>query len=205
MTLTLRRLQAGHGHAEKMFLRNIWWPLYRNFDKLHPEYEVADFWKGSRFIDFAFIHPHFRIAIEIDGFGPHLRDVSRYQFADERRRHTFLTGMGWQVCRFAYEDIVENPNICKQLLQLVLGRYVGMNDYAHAIGIRDREILQFAFRKVSPITPGEVAVNFGVHTRTARRFLQRLTTKGLLVPTNPNQQRIRSYRLSDNVPYETLL
>lgn len=34
------RLERGHQEAEKLFCRNIWWPLRENFDNLHPEFEV---------------------------------------------------------------------------------------------------------------------------------------------------------------------
>lgn len=38
----LRRLKDGHRHAEKEMLRHIWWPAFRQFNHLHPEYEVTD-------------------------------------------------------------------------------------------------------------------------------------------------------------------
>ncbi|WP_308861957.1 hypothetical protein [Paenibacillus radicis (ex Xue et al. 2023)] len=44
----LRRLQEGHGHAERSFLEHVWWPAIGNFDYLHPEYEVHDFKDGTR-------------------------------------------------------------------------------------------------------------------------------------------------------------
>lgn len=47
----LRRLIEGHGHGEKMVLKKIWWPAIRNFDNLHPEYEVNDFKDGHRYLD----------------------------------------------------------------------------------------------------------------------------------------------------------
>jgi len=34
----LRRLREGHGHAEKAFLELVWWPAFRTFRGLHPEY-----------------------------------------------------------------------------------------------------------------------------------------------------------------------
>lgn len=49
-----RRLQEGHGHAEQLFLQQVWWPAFGGFTDLHPEYEVKDFRDGTRFLDFAF-------------------------------------------------------------------------------------------------------------------------------------------------------
>lgn len=63
------RLIEGHGHAEQVFLRHVWYPAFRSFEHLHPEYEVSDFRDGSRFIDFAYIRYPFMLAIEIDGYG----------------------------------------------------------------------------------------------------------------------------------------
>lgn len=34
------RLVRGHNYAEKLFLQNVWWPLFESLDDLHPEYEV---------------------------------------------------------------------------------------------------------------------------------------------------------------------
>ncbi|WP_256717849.1 hypothetical protein [Paenibacillus odorifer] len=48
------RLERGHGHAEKLFLQNVWWPLRGDFNDLHPEYEVLDLQRRAYFADFAF-------------------------------------------------------------------------------------------------------------------------------------------------------
>ena len=69
----LRRLEEGHGQAEMMFLKQVWWPVFHHFDNLHPEYEVNDFKDGNRYLDFAYIRPAIRICFEIDGYGTHQR------------------------------------------------------------------------------------------------------------------------------------
>lgn len=50
-----RRLQDGHGHAEKLFLEQVWWPAVGRFDFLHAEYPISDFKDGDRYLDFAYI------------------------------------------------------------------------------------------------------------------------------------------------------
>lgn len=40
-----RKLKTGHAHAEKEFLRQIWWPTFGHFKQLHPEYELLDFFE----------------------------------------------------------------------------------------------------------------------------------------------------------------
>ncbi|MFA9556705.1 hypothetical protein ACERII_05340 [Evansella sp. AB-rgal1] len=31
----LRRLKEGHNHAEMLFLKQVWWPLFYHFQNLH--------------------------------------------------------------------------------------------------------------------------------------------------------------------------
>lgn len=48
------RLVRGHNFAERLFLQNVWWPLFESLEHLHPEYEVYDWNRKSQFLDFAF-------------------------------------------------------------------------------------------------------------------------------------------------------
>ncbi|MEF3304851.1 hypothetical protein [Paenibacillus sp. GYB003] len=123
----LRRLQEGHGHAEKLFLQHVWWPAIGHFDHLHPEYEVHDIKDGTRFLDFAYIRTPYKVCFEIDGYGPHSRDASRRQFADNLLRQNHLVIAGRKVIRFAYDDIQEKPRRCQQLL----GKWFG-DEHRHA-------------------------------------------------------------------------
>lgn len=75
------RLERGHREAERLFCRNIWWPLQGDFDDLHPEFEVLD-WRGlSYFCDFVWLTRTVKLIIEIKGFGPHVRDMDRQNTA----------------------------------------------------------------------------------------------------------------------------
>ncbi|MEJ8306433.1 DUF559 domain-containing protein [Saccharibacillus sacchari] len=117
------RLRRGHREAEKLFCRNVWWPLQKNFDHLHPEYEVTD-WRGlNYFCDFVWMTPYAKLAIEIKGFGPHVQDMDRRSYCRELNRETFLTAIGFQVISFAYDDVSQRPELCMTLLRMVLGRY----------------------------------------------------------------------------------
>lgn len=51
----LRRLVDGHGHAERLFLKQVRWRALGEFQYLQPEFEVKDFRDGTRYIDFTFI------------------------------------------------------------------------------------------------------------------------------------------------------
>lgn len=118
------RLARGHGHAESLFLKNIWWPLYGNLEYLHPEYEVYDWNRRTQFIDVAFIHPLGKVGIEIDGFQSHVRDMDRERFNYITKRDVFLTGLGWRMIHFTYDDVSEHPESCRALLQLVISPYM---------------------------------------------------------------------------------
>jgi hypothetical protein len=86
----VRRLTKVNLHAEVEMLRHIWWPAFGHLKWLHPEYEVIDFNEGPRYLDFAYIRPPVRIAIEADGFRNHTRDLSRRQFCDQWVRQLHL-------------------------------------------------------------------------------------------------------------------
>src|SRR5690606_32929827 len=92
---------------------------------LHPEYEVKDFFDGFRYLDFAYIRGSIRIAIEIDGYGTHLANISRRQFCDQWVRHMHLLNDNWIVIRIGYDDIAERPRLWIQLLQQMIGRLFG--------------------------------------------------------------------------------
>ncbi|RIV20949.1 hypothetical protein D2Q93_11085 [Alicyclobacillaceae bacterium I2511] len=62
------------------FRENVWWPTLHNFSGLHPKYETPDFMEKYRYIDFTYIQPHLKIAID-----------------------------GWHVLRFTYQDIKASP------------------------------------------------------------------------------------------------
>ncbi|GAX92083.1 hypothetical protein [Effusibacillus lacus] len=189
----LRRLKEGHGHAEKLFLEQVWWPAFGQFNYLHPEYEVHDFRDGYRYIDFAYIRPHFQVAFEIDGFGPHLRNLSRWQYSDHLLRQNHLIIDGWKVIRFTYDDVNEKPRVCQQMIQQLMGRWLGEERNLEEATYMEKEVMRMALRLCRPITPGDVCRQLGVENRFARKLLHSLVAKKWLVPAS-GQTRIRTYR-----------
>lgn len=110
------RLERGHREAEKLFCRNIWWPLQGQFNDLHPEFEVLD-WRGlSYYCDFVWLTSAVKLIVEIKGFGPHVRDMDRQKYCNELNRETFLSAIGFQVISFAYDDVAHRPELCTALL-----------------------------------------------------------------------------------------
>lgn len=95
------RLVRGNNFAEKLFLQNVWWPMFESLDDLHPEYEVYDWNRKSQFLDFAFLpQTGSSFGIECDGYQSHVKDMDREKFNYSVNRDTFLTGMGWRMIHF---------------------------------------------------------------------------------------------------------
>lgn len=191
----LRRLMAGHGHAEKLFLEAVWLPAFNHFHHLYPEYPVEDFRGGQRFLDFAYLRPPVRLAIEIDGYKAHADGgrISRDHFTDDRFRQDYLVIDGWFVLRFSYDAIEHQPRLCQQILQQFMGRWVN-NQSTFGLSVRERAVVRLAQTAGQPVTPGDVAELLGVSTLTARKVLLGLTQQGWLEPAR-GQQRIRAYQV----------
>jgi hypothetical protein len=192
-----RRLQEGHNHAEKEFLRHVWWPAFDHFDYLHPEYEVMDYREGARFLDFAYIRPPMKIAIEVDGYGPHLRDISRRQFCDQWVRQMHLINDSWVVVRIGYDDIKERPRLWQQLFQQMIGRWFGdPGRQLQKIDCMEREVVRLGLRLSRPIKLKDVETELQCGYRYARKVMQNLVEKQWVVPTGSGTQRIHSWRLN---------
>lgn len=194
----LRRLQEGHNQAEMLFLKQVWWPSFYNFRYLHPEYEVHDFKDGTRYLDFAYIRPAIRICLEIEGYGPHLKNISRWQFSDSLERQNQLVIDGWTVIRFSYDQVKEKPRRCQQIVQQVIGRWLGDELDQTSLSFIEKEVLRLAIRKGDDITPIEIEKYLKQSDKTVRKVLSHLVDKKMMVPAS-GIKRIRSYRLGDRI------
>ncbi|GAX89736.1 hypothetical protein [Effusibacillus lacus] len=191
----LRRLNEGLGHAETLFLKKVWWQAFGNFNNLYPQYEVSDFKDGYRYLDFAYIRSTFRVAIEIDGYGPHWRDLTQTQFADHLMRQNYLIIDGWWVLRFSYDDISKKPRYCQQTIQQLIGKWLGFEVSDDRLTAREKEIVRLAFRLGRPITPLDVCEGLGIKDRHARKLLHSLVDKKWLSAAS-GIVRIRSFKLN---------
>ncbi|MDF2938380.1 MAG: DNA-binding response regulator [Paenibacillaceae bacterium] len=189
-----RRLEEGHGHAERMFLEQVWWPAIGHFEDLIPEYQVTDYKGGTRYLDFAWVRSPYRICIEIDGYGPHQRDVGRWQYADHLQRQNDLVLDGWIIIRFSYDDVKERPRLCERTLQQVQGKWFGGYDQKYHLVDMERFILHMAIVQ-EELIPAAVVEELGVSEKTARKWLRSLVEKGLLVPISGNL-RLRKYKVN---------
>lgn len=193
---SLRRLQDGHGHAEKLFLKQVWFPAVGKFDSLHAEYQISDFKDGVRYLDFAYKRGIHLVCIEIDGYSSHHKDMNRWQFADHLTRQNHLILDGWKVLRFAYDEIKEKPRKCQQLILQMMGSWFGEEHAAPSLTLEEKEILRIAGQTNDPLLPKIISQKLSISRNHAGSLLRRLAHAGLLVPAS-GTTRIRSYKLSN--------
>ncbi|MNB78254.1 hypothetical protein D3C75_249560 [compost metagenome] len=194
------RLLRGHNFAEKLFVQNVWWPLFGSLAHLHPEYEVYDWNRKSQFLDFAFLPESGpQIGIECDGFQTHIKDMDREKFSYALNRDNFLTGMGWRMLHFSFDDIQQRPEVCRMLLQLALAPYLTRTASAADLLSAEKEVLRLAWRLGRPVRPKDVVNHFKVNFRTAQKLLISLSDKGLLKPVC-SKERVRYYEVKSLQP-----
>lgn len=199
-----RRLSQGHGHVERLFLKQVWYPAFRHFEGLHPEYEVADFRDGSRFLDFAYIRFPLKLAIEIDGYGPHTAHNSRWQFADSLMRQNHLVIDGWRILRFSYDDVAEKPRMCEQVIQQFIGSWIGGSGTpaefstisSGSADIIEAEVLRLALRLDRSLRPEDVCSLLQVRHDKARSILHNMVKKQSLLPAGKGVRRIRCFKVN---------
>lgn len=168
-------------------------PAIGNFNDLHPEWEVRDFGNGYRYLDLAYMPGDARGGIEIQGYGPHARDLDVRRFKDLCRRHCLLALDGWTFLPIAYPSIVDEPKQCQQLILSFVGRFVA-SDVPASLSWLEAEAVRFARRLLRPITPLELANHLRVSDRHTRRLLHKLVELQILVIAS-GQQRARTYEL----------
>ncbi|MGZ9583318.1 DNA-binding response regulator [Paenibacillus marinisediminis] len=192
------RLVEGHGYAEKLFLERVWFPAFRSFDRLYPEYEVADFRDGSRFIDFAYIRYPLQLAIEIDGYGTHSAKASRWQFSDSLIRQNHLVIDGWRILRFSCDDVEEKPRMCEQLLQQFLGSWISgePSKLADTSELLEREVLRYALSLNRKIQPHDVCELLKVSIDKAYSILHSMLRNGSLLPGGKGEKRTKLYEVN---------
>lgn len=188
-----RRLRAGHGHAEREFLRRVWWRAFRTFEYLHPEYEIVDFDGRRRFLDFAYLKGQIKLAIEIDGFGPHAANIDRWQFINQLRRQNHLILDGWSVLRFSYDEIKDEPRRCQRTIQQFFGQR-RESDPVNTLDLREKAVIQLARKSNNPLTPGQIGQHLGLERKAVYRILKKLMEHEWLEPAG-GKKRIRAYRL----------
>lgn len=191
-----------------MFLEKVWSPAFGHFEHLQPEYEVADFRDGSRYLDFAWIRNGARLAIEIDGYGTHQRHADKQRFSDDRIRQNHLVLDRWDILRFAYDDVKERPRMCVQMIQQYMGSILSsaIQPIIAPLTAEEREIMRMAAQLApTSFVPGAICDLIGVEGQKARKLLHNLVRQCLLVPAGRGQTRICKYRLAPELNLRHIL
>lgn len=186
-------LEKGLGHGTVEFLRQVWFPAVGHFEHLEPEWEVRDFANGYRYLDLAYMPRGAKGGIEIQGYGPHARDLDVRRFKDLCRRHSLLALDGWVLLPVAYLSIVEEPKQCQQLVLAFIGKFLA-TEAPSSLTWLEAEAVRLARRKSIPLSPLELAEHLRVSDRHARRILHRLVELQVMMVTSGNQ-RFRAYAL----------
>lgn len=154
-------------------------------------------------MNFAYIRPAIRICLEVDGYGPHLKNISRWQFSDSLERQNQLIIDGWTVIRFSYDQVKEQPRRCQQVIQQVIGRWLGDELDQTFLSLREKEVLRLVIQKGEDISPVEVQNHLKLSDKTVKKVLSQLVDKKLLIPAS-GVMRVRSYRLGDQVKHHPI-
>lgn len=186
-------LEKGLGHGTMEFLRSIWFPTVNNFDHLYPEWEVRDFNNGYRYVDLAYRPEGVKGGIEIQGYGPHARDLDVKRFKDLCWRQCLLALDGWIFLPIAYLSIQDEPRRCQQLVLSFIGKFISTNVQPE-LNFLEAETVRFARRLLRPFTPIELADHLRITDRHARRLLHNLVEMEILFVTS-GKMRYRMYCL----------
>lgn len=192
----LRRLEKGHQFGEKLFLEKVWWPMQGHFRHLHPEFEIVDFMGNRRFIDAAFLRPPVKLAFEVDGFGPHWRDMSRKDFADQWVRHMQLLMDGWLVVRISRDDLTDRPRLWQQMIMQLLAMFFNEGERNNELTPEEKAICKLALRLERPMKLKDVERLLSCTYRTARSRVARLQQLDWLIPASRGAERIHAWFLN---------
>ncbi|MBM7652432.1 DNA-binding CsgD family transcriptional regulator [Neobacillus cucumis] len=107
---------------------------------------------------------------------------------------------GWTVIRFSYDQVMEHPRRCQQIVQQVIGRWVGDGLDQISLSIVEKEVLRLAIRKGEAISPVEVQKYLKLSDKTVLKVLSQLVDKKMLIPAS-GTIRVRSYRLGNQVKH----
>lgn len=174
------RIENGLEHGTLEFLRSVWFPVVRNFNRLYPEWEVRDFHNGYRYLDLAYLPDNgIKGGIEIQGYGPHARDLDVRRFKDLCWRHCLLALDDWIFLPLAYLSIKDEPKRCQQLVLAFIGKFVA-TDTPASLNWLEAETLRYARRVLRPFTPSELATHLRITDQHARRVLHGLIEQRVL-------------------------
>jgi hypothetical protein len=140
-----------------------------------------------RYLDLAYRPGGAKGGIEIQGYGPHARDLDVRRFKNLCLRHSLLTLDGWTFLPIAYLSIKDEPKQCQQLVLSFIGRFMSIDAPSH-LNWLEAETMRLARRLLRPFTPMELANHLMVSDRHARRVLHKLVEIEILCVASGNER-----------------
>ncbi|WP_251553931.1 hypothetical protein [Neobacillus muris] len=92
----------------------------------------------------------------------------------------------------------EQPRRCQQIIQQVIGQWLGDELDQTSLSFVEKEVLRLAIRKGEALSPKEVEAYLKLSDKTVRKIFSQLVDKKILIPAS-GVKRIRTYRLGDQV------
>jgi len=187
---------------ELRFLDQVYGPEFAyNFQGLTPQLHFIDYKGSNRYIDFHYESGPIRVIIEVDSLKHHVDGITHQQYDDytERQNDMLLIG-GWMLVRLTANMIRRTPMICRrQLVQavgkcLIASKHYGVKSEEQIWFQRKWEITQLADES-GVIRVSDLVRRFGIHRKTASKWLQRMAQEGDLLAVKA-KKHITAFKLS---------
>lgn len=111
-------------------------------------------------------------------------------------KQAYLTIDGWMFLPIAYLSIVDEPEVCKQLVLSFIGKFISI-PASPSLDWAENEVLRFARGILRPFSCEEVALHLQRSDRQARRTLNKLVSDHLLTVI-AGKRRYRQYQLTNH-------
>ncbi|REE92733.1 hypothetical protein A8990_10331 [Paenibacillus taihuensis] len=113
-------------------------------------------------------------------------------------RASWTSHDGWQILRFAYDDVSDRPRMCEQMLQQFMGCWLGGSRSSNGSidDIIEAEILRHALRLDRPLRPRDVMELLQLSKKVTYQVLHRMTIKKKLLPAGEGVHKIRGYNVN---------
>lgn len=179
----------------KKLLEAAVWPVLRSFDGIILEYEMPNPTGVTIYID-AFYAP-ISAALECEGFVAHAEKITRSRFDFEKTRVRMMGLRGIIHMPFCKDQLDKQPELCRQSLYELLGRYTSAGGSAAMEKLTpfEREVIRYGLHLNRPLRLDDVKYCLQCEYRRAHTVANNLIEKKLMKPVRESTKRIHEYLL----------